>query len=156
MEKQNYTLLRYVYQESALSTKMFNKIIIHIIHHAYNHFSLCKERNLFLFNMIFIFYFMFFCACTAPPSTKKGKMYMYVGSQLSLLRWLLILCRIKNKTYISQQLTTLYKPRWCWMWYIVLEIKTHFESILKKTKVEESLEPKYLTDMDICKAFVLC
>jgi hypothetical protein len=24
------------------------------------------------------------------------------------------------------------------MWYIVLEIKTHFESILKKTKVEES------------------
>jgi hypothetical protein len=24
----------------------------------------------------------------------------------------LILCRIKNKTYISQQLTTLYKPRW--------------------------------------------
>jgi hypothetical protein len=42
------------------------------------------------------------------------------------------------------------------MWYIVLEIKTPFESILKKTKVEESLEPKYLTDMDICKAFVLC
>jgi hypothetical protein len=24
----------------------------------------------------------------------------------------LILCRIKNKTYISQQLTTLYKPGW--------------------------------------------
>jgi hypothetical protein len=35
----------------------------------------------------------------------------------------LILCRIKNKTYISQQLTTLYKPRWWWMWYIVLKKK---------------------------------
>lgn len=46
----------------------------------------------------------------------------------------LILCRIKNKTYISQQLTTLYKPRWWWMWYIVLKIKTHFESTLKKQK----------------------
>jgi len=47
----------------------------------------------------------------------------------------LILCRIKNKTYISQQLTTLYKLRWWWMWYIVLKIKTNFESTLKKTKV---------------------
>ena len=47
----------------------------------------------------------------------------------------LILCRIKNKTYISQQLTTLYKPRWWWMWYIVLKIKSSFWIHIKKTKV---------------------
>ena len=68
----------------------------------------------------------------------------------------LILCRIKNKTYFSQQLTTLYKPKWWWMWYIVLKIKTNFESTLKKQSIKESLNPKYLTDMDICKAFALC
>jgi hypothetical protein len=60
----------------------------------------------------------------------------------------LILCRIKNKTYFSQQLTTQYKPRWWWMWYIVLKIKTNFESTLKKPKsIKESLDPKYLTDI---------
>jgi hypothetical protein len=45
----------------------------------------------------------------------------------------LILCRIKNKTYFSQ-LTTLYKPRGWWMWYIVLKITTNFECTLKKQK----------------------
>jgi hypothetical protein len=40
-----------------------------IIHHAYNHYSLCEGRNLFLFIMIFIFYFMFFCSCTYTFNT---------------------------------------------------------------------------------------
>jgi hypothetical protein len=59
----------------------------------------------------------------------------------------LILCRIKNKTYISQQLTTLYKQGWWWMWHIVLKIKTNFESTLKNKRIKESLDSKYLTDI---------
>jgi hypothetical protein len=33
------------------------------------------------------------------------------------------------------------------MWYIVLKIKTNFESTLKKQSIKESLDPKYLTDI---------